>query len=294
MTASFIGLGQMGKCMAANMLKKGEKLVILDVNKSVCHEMESLGAVIAPDAQKITESGVIFLSLPNEKVVEDVIFGENGFSSYLKAGDIIVDLSTIHYFAANAIHDRLAEKGIAFMDAPVSGMISKAVDGTLTIMCGGEEDVFERVKPLLELIGRDIVFMGKTGSGQLTKLVNQMLYNINVAALAEILPMTAKLGLDCERLGQVLKTSAGRSGAADFFIPFILKRSFNNSYSISNAYKDMICASEISVVKNCPMPVFHAALSTYQIALAKGFGNEDKSAMIRIYEELLGVEFKAE
>lgn len=292
MSISFIGLGQMGKHMAVNMLKKGEEIIVNDVRIDVFPELEEKGARTTTDLLEVTQSDIIFLSLPNSKVVKNVLLGEMGIINNLNKGQIVVDLSTITYTATMEITKSLSEREIEFIDAPVSGMEARAIDGTLTVMCGGKKEVFERVRPYLNLIGNKILYMGANGSGQLTKLINQLLFDINVAALAEILPMSVKMGLDAEKVGEVVNSGTGRSYASEFFIPRILEDNFADGYSLENAYKDLVSAAEISAQQCIPLPVLHAATTTYQMALLKGHGKEDKGSMISVFEELLETSYR--
>jgi 3-hydroxyisobutyrate dehydrogenase-like beta-hydroxyacid dehydrogenase len=187
---------------------------------------------------------------------------------------------------------RLADRGVRFADAPVTGTDLRAREATLTIMFGGPPDLLETVRPALEAMGERIVHMGAAGSGQLAKLVNQLLYNTNLAALAEVLPMAVKLGLDPEKIGQVINTGTGRSFASEAFIPHILEDDFTHAYSLENAYKDMAGGLGISAAHRIPLPVVQAATATYQTALRSGLGDEDKGAMIKPFERLLGVRFR--
>jgi 3-hydroxyisobutyrate dehydrogenase-like beta-hydroxyacid dehydrogenase len=159
-------------------------------------------------------------------------------------------------------------------------------------MGGGEPKTFEKIHPVLEAIGNNIVYMGKTGNGQLTKLVNQLLFNMSCAAMAEILPMAVKLGLDPEAVCQVVTTGTGRTFALEFFTPHILENNFKPGYPLISAYKDMESAAEISSQTKIPLPVFAAAMQTYQLALAQGLGKENKGAMIKVWEKVLGVEVR--
>ena len=170
---------------------------------------------------------------PNTEVVQSFLFGESGVIGRLRQGQTVVDLSTIGYNATVEIGRALEAKGVAFLDAPISGMEARAIEGTLTVMCGGERAVFDRVKPYLDRIGNKILYMGPTGSGQLTKLINQLLFDINAAALGEILPMAAKMGLDPDLVGEVVNSGTGRSYASEFFIPRILKGHFGDGYPMS-------------------------------------------------------------
>jgi 3-hydroxyisobutyrate dehydrogenase-like beta-hydroxyacid dehydrogenase len=233
-----------------------------------------------------------FLSLPSTAEVEEVLFGEEGLIKGAKPGLIIVDCGTTSYLPTLDFGRRLKEKEILFADAPVSGMEARAKDAALTIMFGGDKSLFEQIRPALDAMGNKIIHMGGVGSGQLTKLINQLLFNISCAAVAEILPMAVKLGLDPEKVAQVVTTGTGRSFAAEFFIPQILQNRFEQGYPLKAAYKDMISAAEISAQEKIPLPLFHAATTTYQMALAQGLGDLDKGAMIKVFERILGVEFR--
>jgi len=148
------------------------------------------------------------------------------------------------------------------------------------------------VKPFLECIGNKILFMGPAGSGQLTKLINQLLFDINAAALAEILPMAVKLGLDPDLVGEVVNSGTGRSYASEFFVPRILQRHFSDGYPMAHAYKDLVSGAELGANHCVPMPVLAAATATYQTALLKGHGQQDKGAMVQVFEDILGVQVR--
>jgi len=269
----FIGLGTMGKWMALNMLKAGFAMRVYDINPAPVEFLVGQGAVAAKSpADAAAAVDWLFLSLPDTELVEKVIFGENGVAEGAKPGLVLVDLSTIGYIPTLEINCKLKERGIRFADAPVSGMEARAKEATLTVM---------------------FVYMGEVGSGQLTKLINQLLFNISCAGLAEVLPMAVKLGLDPEKVAQVVTTGTGRSFAAEFFIPLTLKNRFDEGYPVISAYKDMISAAEISAHKGIPLPVVNATAVTFQMAIAEGFGGLNKGGLIRVFEKLLGTEFRA-
>jgi 3-hydroxyisobutyrate dehydrogenase-like beta-hydroxyacid dehydrogenase len=292
MKLAFVGLGQMGKHMAMNMLQSGEEVLVNDMRPDCFPEFESKGAKTTTNLEDVVDSDIIFLCLPDSKIVENVILGEKGIISKLNKGQIVVDFSTIKYSTTIEVAAALAEKEVGFLDAPISGMEARAREGTLTVMCGGQKELFDRMIPYLECVGNKILYMGETGSGQLTKLINQLLFDINVAALAEILPMSKKMGLDPVKVGEVVNSGTGRSYASEFFIPRILQDSFVDGYPLKNAYKDLVSAAEISANLCIPMPVLSAATNTYQTALLKGQGDRDKGAMIAVFEELLGVKYR--
>lgn len=292
MKIGFIGLGQMGKPMALNMLKSGAELLVHSVDQRSYPEFERAGARPIPQARDLTGVDFLFLCLPHGDAVRDVLLGEQGLAGCLKPGQVVIDTSTIAYNATLEIAQSLHKAGVEFVDAPVSGMEARAVDGTLTVMCGGERTTFDKVEPLLRHVGNQILYMGATGSGQLTKLINQLLFDINCAALAEILPMAAKMGLDPDQVGTVINSGTGRSYASEFFVPRILKDGFAAGYPMKHAYKDLVSAAELGARLCIPMPVLAAATATYQTALLNGHGDKDKGAMLLPFEELLGVRFR--
>lgn len=292
MKIGFIGLGKMGRNMALNILKSGNKLIVHDIKTDAFQEFLNKGANATTDLSELAKADIIFLSLPNTEIVKEVLLGEKGIIKYCRRGQIVVDLSTISYKVTLEIADYFKKKDVAFIDAPVSGMEARAIDGTLTVMCGGEKKDFEKVKPLLKYIGKNIIYIGDSGKGQLTKLINQVLYDINVAALAEVLPMAKKLGLDPVMVGEAINSSSGRSHASEFFIPRILKGEFHEAYRMKDAYKDLISAGYISVDHCIPLPITHAATTTYQMALLRSYGEGDKGSMIKLFEELLGVKYR--
>ena len=288
MKVAFIGLGAMGKGMALNMLKNGADMIVCDINNKDFPEFTKHGAKATTSHSETAQADIIFLCLPDSAVVKSVICEEPLFP-LLREGQILVDFSTIKYTVTQEIYKSLAEKGVCFIDAPISGMPFRANDGTLTVMCGGDESVFEKVKPYLDFVGNNIIYMGQSGNGQLTKLTNNLLYNINVAAVAEILPMAVKLGLDCEKISAVINTGTGRSFASEYFVPRILERNFSDAYPMKFAYKDMVGAAEIAANCSIPTPVLAAATSTYQMALLNGHGDCSKGGMIQVFEKLLNV-----
>jgi 3-hydroxyisobutyrate dehydrogenase-like beta-hydroxyacid dehydrogenase len=290
MKLGFAGLGQMGKPIALNLLKSGAEVVVSDRSDASFGVFRERGATGSTDVADLADADIIFLCLPSARIVHDIVLGAGGLASRMKPGQTLVDLSTITHSATQAVASALEAKGIDFLDAPISGMEQRAVEGTLTVMCGGERKVFDRVKPLLDHIGNKILYMGPAGSGQLTKLINQLLFDINAAALGEILPMAVKLGLDPDLVGEVINSGTGRSYASEFFVPRILKRHFSDGYPMAHAYKDLISGAELGANHCVPMPVLAAATATYQTALLKGHGEKDKGAMVQVFEELLGVQ----
>lgn len=288
----FIGLGQMGNPMAMNLLKAGLDITVFSRSGRHAEDFKAAGARVASNLAGVADADVVILCLPGTSEVEHTVRGPDGLIHHLKSGALVIDTSTIDHAATIEIASSLKDCGIGFLDAPISGMEAKARAGTLTVMSGGLEADFDRALPLLQCIGKDIKYMGRTGSGQLTKLINQLLFDINCAALAEVLPMAVKLGLDPEKVGHIVNNGTGRSHASEFFIPRILHNEFTNGYPLKHAYKDLVSAAHLGSTLCIPMPVLAAATATYQMALLQGHGDKDKGAMIRPFEDLLGAQFR--
>ena len=293
MNIAFVGLGQMGRPMALNLLKtRAAQVTVMSASPRHYAEFEGRGARTASQACELGDARIVFLCLPGRDAVRDLALGDAGLRTVLKAGSIVVDTSTVDPSTAREVGEALARQGIGFVDAPVSGMQARAVDATLTAMCGGSAPDVQAVTPWLRHMASKVLHMGPSGSGQLAKLVNQLLFDIHCAALAEVLPMAAKLGIDTDKLAEVVGSGTGRSAASDFFIPRMLQGRFGDGYPMRHAYKDLVAAAELCARECIPMPVLAAATATYQTALRRGHGEEDKGAMLRVFEDLLGVRFR--
>lgn len=294
MKIGFVGLGQMGRPMALNVVKRsGADVTVYSADQQCYGEMREAGAQTAHRIAELGDSDVVVLCLPNGAVVRHVLLDDSGLLAVLKPGALVIDTSTIEHSITLQLADALSGRGIDFLDAPVSGMESRAVDGTLTVMCGGNAEAYARAEPILKCFGNNILYMGLSGSGQLTKLVNQLLFDVNCAALAEILPMAVKMGLDPQKVGDVVNSGTGRSYASEFFIPRTLKGDFSSGYPLKHAYKDLVSAAELGARECIPLPVLAAATATYQQALLGGHGALDKGAMILQFEAQLNVSFRA-
>lgn len=292
-TVGFIGLGAMGKGMALNVLKGGYPLRVYDIRQQPVDELVANGAQAAESIRDLGGRCTwIVLVLPDTSVVESVLFGPDGLKPALGSGHIVIDCGTTHPVSTRQTASVFRKGGIGFLDAPVSGMKSRAEAGTLTMMVGGEKAVYRKVHPLLKTMGERIVYMGPSGNGQLTKMANNILLNISCAAMAEILPAAVKMGLDPEKICSVISAGTGQSYGFDFFSRLVLRRNFERGYPMQKAYKDMEAIAEIAARHQIPLPVTSAALQTYRMALDQGLGNENKGAMIKVWETAMGVEVR--
>jgi 3-hydroxyisobutyrate dehydrogenase-like beta-hydroxyacid dehydrogenase len=291
MLFGFIGLGQMGKPMALNLARYFD-VIAFDKRQVTLPEDPPTKLKLASGIPDLAECDCVFLSLPSAEILRKVLFTEDGLATCLKEGAMVVDTSTVEYNATLEVSSKLSGLGLRFVDAPVSGMQSRAENGTLTVMCGGDAADVAVLEPALTVMATKILHMGPAGSGQLTKLINQLLFDINMAALAEILPISAKLGLNSEKIGEVINSGTGRSYASEFFIPNILRNDFSKGYPMQEAYKDLVSGAELGARQVLPTPVLAAATATYQRALQEGHGEKDKGAMILVFEKLLGCRFR--
>ena len=279
--------------MARNVLKAGFPLLAYDKRRESLDRIGLSGAHAADDLPGMAVAcDRIILMLPDTGTVETVLFGESGLQSRLKAGHIIVDCGTTHPDFTRVASRILSDLGVHLLDAPCSGMSSRAADGTLTLMVGGDRDAFCAVQPLLNALGSYVFYMGGSGNGQLAKIVNNTLFNVSCAALAEMLPLAVKLGLSAEKICDAVNTGSGQSYGFDTFAPLILKRDFEPGYPMANARKDIDAIVEILEREGVRLPVVSAAAHTFRAALERGLGNLNKGGMIHVWEEALGVEVR--
>lgn len=298
MKLSYIGLGVMGMGMALN-LSKGEsegqfEFLACDVNEQALEQFKEKGLKTTTNIIDTTDSDYIFLCLPDLSIVKEVVLGENGLLKHLKPGQKIVDFSTISYLGAIDIAAACKAEGIEYLDCPISGAHARSMEGTLSIMCGGNEDVFNTIKPILERMGTQVLYMGENGAGQLTKMINNCALNICVASFSELMPVGVKLGLDPEKLGDVLMTASGSSFASQTLVPKVLEGNFEHGFSLSRAYKDMDSMYEVLIKSEIPLPTLNGAMQSYQLALQSGHRDDYKHAMVKFYEDMLGVKVRKE
>ena len=292
-TVGFIGLGEMGSGMARNVIKAGFPLLVYDTSREASDRIARSGADTAEDVDRVAcICDRIILMLPDTRTVESVLFGEKGLQPLLEVGNIVVDCSTTHPDFTREASQTLGNLGVHFLDAPCSGMSSRAADGTLSLMVGGNKGAFCAVEPLLNAMGSSIYYMGGSGNGQLAKIINNTLFNVSCAALAEMLPLAVRLGLNAEKTCEAVMTGSGQSYGFDTFAPLVLERNFGPGYPMANARKDIDAITGILEKEGVSLPVVTAAANTFRAALDTGLGNLNKGGMTRVWEEVLGVEVR--
>ncbi len=288
----FIGLGIMGKPMASNILKAGYDVTVNDLNTESVETLVQAGAVFGTPADMGATCDVIITMLPASHHVEQVVLGENGLLQTATAGTILIDMSSISPVASVEIAQQAALRGVEMLDAPVSGGEPKAIDGTLSIMVGGKDDVFETVRPLLEVVGASVTLVGKNGSGVTAKLANQIIVNLNIAAMSEALTLAAKAGIDVEKMYQAIRGGLAGSAVLDAKVPLILERNFVAGGRIDINLKDMTNVMETAHEIGVPLPLSSQLVEIFHALKIDGKAADDHGGIIQYYEKLAHVEVR--
>ena len=283
-TVGFIGLGRMGSGMARNLLKADVPLVVWDSAPEAVRSLTQEGATAVSDPARMAERAeLVFLCLPTDKETAEVLFGDRGVV-HGGGAPTVVDTTTMNHRAARRLARQAGETGLTYADCPVSGMPLRAERGTLTMMFGGSAELFTVARPYLDVMGEFIVHCGDVGMGQLMKAVNNIVYDINIAAFCEVLPFAIKAGLKPEQVAEVLTTGNARSFASQYFVPKILERRFGGDFSLEAAYKDIVNIQQAAEELDASLPLVEAMVSAYRTAIEMGLGDEPKSAMVKVYE----------
>lgn len=287
MDVGFIGLGTMGRPMVRNLLKAGHRVTIYGRRRTIVEELVSEGAQTKDSPCQVAEvSTVTITMLPDSPDVEQVVTGSDGILDGANAGDIIIDMSTISPFVAQKIAKVAADKGVDFLDAPVSGGESGAIEGTLSIMVGGPEPAFTRCMPIFQALGKHITYMGESGSGQLTKLCNQVICALNIEAVCEGLALGAKSGLNMSKLLHVVSGGAASSWMLSNLAPKMLSRDFDPGFKIDLQQKDLRLALATAERVKLPLPGTGLTHQLFRIAQAAGHGDKGTQALITCLETL--------
>jgi 3-hydroxyisobutyrate dehydrogenase-like beta-hydroxyacid dehydrogenase len=286
----FIGVGNMGRPMALNLIKHGFSLVAHDIDPAKLEPLRGRGAKVehAPDRVAAAVERTIVM-VETTAQAEAVIAGETGIIHGARPGHIVVCMSTIDPFAARRLAEQLAARGLAMLDAPVSGGTTRAASGELSVIVGGPAATFAACRDLFQAVGKNIFHVGGVGQGLAMKLVNNMLIQVNRVAMAEALVMGVKAGLDARTIYEVVRVSTGTSHAFETGVPKILARDFTPGGTVDITFKDQ--ELETAFAKQLGVPLFLANVSqqVYQMARAAGLNKEDGLAVIKVLEQLAGV-----
>jgi 2-hydroxy-3-oxopropionate reductase len=289
MKIGFIGLGIMGKPMAKNLLKAGHEIVCFDIVAANVADVVAAGAKAAASSKAVAEECILIITmLPNSPHVKEVVMGANGVLEGAKAGTTVVDMSSIAPLASQEIQKACAAKGVKMIDAPVSGGEPKAIDGTLAIMVGGDEAVFNSVKDILLKMGASAVYCGPIGAGNTTKLANQIVVACNIAACAEAFMLAKKAGVDPARVMDAIKGGLAGSTVMNAKVPMMLQGNFKPGFKIDLHIKDLANALDTGHGVGSPLPLTATLMEMMQTLKADGFGQNDHSGLAKYYAKLSG------
>jgi len=295
MNIGFIGLGLMGAPMARNLAKAGHTLhvwarrpqTLADVAKSPSYRVHESAAAVA------AASEVVFTMVADSPDVHQVILGDGGVAEGGKAGLTVIDMSTIAPETAREVAAALFERGIDFLDAPVSGGEAGAINAQLTIMVGGEQHVFDRVKPLLDLLGKSVTLIGAAGAGQVAKACNQIITGVGVCAVAEAINFAHKTGVDAKSMREVLLGGFAASKILEMHGQRMLERNFVPGFKAWMHQKDLRIVMDAAHEQHLSLPTAAAALQLYNGMVGSGRGEEDTTAILKLFEQMSGVNEEA-
>ena len=287
----FIGLGAMGQPMSQRLLEAGYSLVVYDVRAEAVKPLVEKGAAGASSVREVAEKcRKVITIVPNSEAVEQVVLGPGGLLEGLQAGDILMEMTSAYPPSTLKVHQALTAKGAAMIDAPVSGGVVGAVAGTLSVMVGGDEKIFETCRPILSAMGKNLFYLGGIGSGHGLKAINNFLSATTMAATSEAVILASKLGLSPKRVIEVLQVSTGRSYATELKFPkFVLPRTFNSGFTTELMHKDLNTVTRMAREYKVPMFMANLVQELFGYALAQGDKKMDHTAIFSCLEDLAKV-----
>ena len=289
----FIGVGIMGGPMAKNLVDAGYKVTAFDIDTGALKSVVDYGAAQGASIADVTRGNdIILLMLPNSPDVEVVVLGEGGVIGSCRQGQILIDMSSIAPLVSQKVAAELAKKGVEMLDAPVSGGQEKAEAGTLAFMVGGKDAVFQECKPLLDIMGGSVTLVGGIGAGETTKLVNQVIVAINIAAVAEGLMLGKKAGVDPEKIFNAIKGGLAGSQCLVDKAPRMLEARYDPGFKMKLHVKDLTNVLETSRELHVAMPLAASVMQMMQSLVAEGKTEEDHGGLALLYEKINGLSLK--
>jgi 3-hydroxyisobutyrate dehydrogenase-like beta-hydroxyacid dehydrogenase len=279
--------------MVKNLLKAGYELIVHDRAAEKAKQLLELGAKVASSPADVAKQcEVVITMLPADRAVMEVMTGPNGIAEGAAPGLIVIDSSTVLPATSKQMAAELAKRQIEMLDAPVTGSEPQAVEGKITFIVGGKDEIYEKCRPLFKAMGKASFHMGSNGAGSYTKLSNNTISAISLIAFAEGVVMATKAGINPQLFVEVISQGGARSGQIDNKAPKILKGDFHPNFATALMYKDLGLAGEIAKELNIPTPALAVAREMLKIALAKGYGQEDVCSVIKCYEEWAHIEVR--
>jgi len=290
----FLGLGLMGYPMARNLLRAGHQVAVWSHTASKAGQLAREEKAVACDSPKqvAQQADCIFACVGDTRMAEDVFLGAQGVIEGAKPGTVVADASTIAPDASRMIGEKLAAKGIHFLDAPCTGSTPGATNATLTFMVGGARETFERVKPYIEAMGKVFFYCGSAGMGLQAKLTQNLILANLMQAFNEGIVLSTKGGIDPELMVDILNASAAKSGLISYKAPFMFKRDFTTNFSTKWMHKDVALALESAQTLGVPMPLTSVTEQMFQAAISEGYGEVDMCSTVRVEERWAGVEVR--
>ncbi|MBP2000544.1 3-hydroxyisobutyrate dehydrogenase [Paenibacillus shirakamiensis] len=281
----FIGLGTMGAPMVSNLLKKGYSVSVYNRTPSKMNASVKEGAVATQSPLAVAEKAeVIFTMVSDDTSIADVYEGENGLLAGLRKGAVVIDSSTISPSLSKQLAERIEALGASFLDAPVTGSSPAAIAGTLVFMVGGPGEILESVQDIFDTLGKKVIHMGENGTGSVAKLAHNTMVGINNLAVAEGFAIASKSGLPPEAFFELIQLGSAGSKAVDMKGQKIIDHDFTNQFSLALMLKDLKLASTLTDAASIPSPMLNLAKSLFQAGQTQGYGDEDLSAVVKIYE----------
>ncbi|HEU5198959.1 MAG TPA: NAD(P)-binding domain-containing protein [Ktedonobacterales bacterium] len=294
----FIGLGLMGKPMARNLMKAGFPVTIYARHPETVQDLVAEDATLVESSRAVgAASDVVITMLPNSPEVEEVVLGPAGVLESARSGLIIIDMSTIAPEASRSLERRCAEQGVTFLDAPVSGGSNGAEAGTLAIMVGGEQQAFERCRPIFEAMGgkEKIFYVGPSGAGEVVKLANNVLCGVIAAGTAEALVMGVKAGVSTEMLAKIIGVSSGGSTQLNAVFPIrVFNGSFEPGFMTDLLWKDLGLALDLGAQNSTPLELTALTRALFERTREAGYGRADYTAFTKLLEEQAGVQVRTQ
>ena len=290
MKIGFIGMGIMGKPMAMNLLKAGYDVTVSNRNMQKCEPVVAAGARAGSYIEVAESCDVVITMLPNGPEVKAVMLGENGVAAHMKAGSAFIDMSSINPVDSKVLCESVAPYGVEMLDAPVSGGEPKAIDGTLSIMVGGKQDVFDKYKDMLGVMGSSVVRCGDVGAGNTTKLANQIIVACNIQALAEALTLAQKAGVDPNLVFDAIKGGLAGSTVMNAKAPMMIAGNDRPGFKIDLHIKDLNNVLDCAHAVGAPVPMTASVQEILQWMHNHEGGNKDHSAIAQYYEYLTGIQ----
>ncbi len=291
----FLGLGIMGYPMARHLMQAGHQVAVWSHTAAKAKQLAEAegGTACATPSEVAAASDCVFLCVGDTDMCEQAILGLDGVIEGARPGTVVADASTVSISRSRAIGQKLAARGIHFLDAPCTGSKPGAEGGTLTFMIGGDKEVFERVRPYFEPMGKMLYYCGGPGLGLQAKLTQNLILCNLLQAFNEGFVLAAKAGLDMDLMLDIISNSAARSGLVSFKAPYVFRRDFATNFSVQWMHKDIGLMLESGLELNVPLPLTGLTQQLFRAALAKGYGKDDICSTIKVLEEIAGVEVKS-